>query len=276
MRWLAEVSPLRRQDGRAIHAGQCAAAGDGVFRRHARTRAVPSQRVAFGTSGHRGSAFDNAFNEAHILAISQAICRSPKPERHHRTAVHRHRHPCAVRARPGQRARGICRQWRRRDDRRARRVHADAGHFARDPDLQQEPQAAVSPTASSSRPSHNPPEDGGFKYNPPNGGPADTDVTGWIERSANALLETELEAFGGFRSSARANQPRVHRYDYIGRLCRRPRERRRHGGDPRVRRERSASIRWAAPASIIGNRSSNAMASRRRSSATRSTRPFAS
>ena len=64
---------------------------------------VPSQRVAFGTSGHRGSALDNAFNEAHILAISQAIC-------HHWTAVRRHRHACAFRARPRKRARGICRQ----------------------------------------------------------------------------------------------------------------------------------------------------------------------
>ena len=69
---------------------------------------VPSQCVAFGTSGHRGSALDNAFNEAHILAISQAICHQSK--RHHWTAVRRHRHACAFRTRPHKRARGICRQ----------------------------------------------------------------------------------------------------------------------------------------------------------------------
>ena len=71
---------------------------------------IPSQRVAFGTSGHRGSAFDNAFNEAHILAISQAIC-------HHRSrsgitgpVVHRHRYPRVVRACSGQCHGGICRE----------------------------------------------------------------------------------------------------------------------------------------------------------------------
>ena len=84
--------------------------------------------------------FDNAFNEAHILAISQAICDHRRERRHHRPAVHRHRHPRAVRARAGQRARSVRRQRRRGDDRRARRLHADAGHLARDPDLQQGPQ----------------------------------------------------------------------------------------------------------------------------------------
>src|SRR5918992_1547299 len=78
---------------------------------------VPEQRVAFGTSGHRGSAFDNAFNEAHILAISHAILRHNQ-------------------GRTGGRADGIV-----------------------------------------ITPSHNPPEDGGFKYNPPHGGPADTHIT---------------------------------------------------------------------------------------------------
>ena len=75
---------------------------------------VAAQRVAFGTSGHRGSAFNNAFNEAHILAISQAICDHRKRSRHRRAAVHRHRHPRAVRAGAGERAGGVRRQRRRR------------------------------------------------------------------------------------------------------------------------------------------------------------------
>src|SRR5882724_685787 len=76
--------------------------------------AVPSQRVAFGTSGHRGSAFNNAFNEAHILAISQALC-------------------------DYRRRAGIDGQRCHRDDRRARRIYPDARDLACDPDLQQEP-----------------------------------------------------------------------------------------------------------------------------------------
>ena len=101
---------------------------------------VPSQRVAFGTSGHRGSAFDNAFNEAHILAISQAIC-------HHRSRngitgplfigidTHALSEPALASALEVFAANGVDAMI----DEHAR-IHADARHFARDPDLQQEPQ----------------------------------------------------------------------------------------------------------------------------------------
>ena len=65
-------------------------------------------------------------------------------------------------------------------------------------------------------PSHNPPEDGGFKYNPPNGGPADTDITGWIERTANALLEGGLSDIRRMPLASARRSPRVHRHDYIG------------------------------------------------------------
>ncbi len=101
--------------------------------------AVPSQRVAFGTSGHRGSAFDTAFNEAHILAISQAIC----DHRRQRGITgplfigidtHALSEPAL-----GQRFGGVRCQRRRRDDRRAGRLHADPGHLPRNPDLQPEP-----------------------------------------------------------------------------------------------------------------------------------------
>ncbi len=109
---------------------------------------VAAQRVAFGTSGHRGSAFNNAFNEAHILAISQALCDHRASARHLRPAVRRHRHPRAGGTGAGERARGVRGQRRRGDDRRAGRLHADAGDLARDPDLQQGPQRAASPMAS--------------------------------------------------------------------------------------------------------------------------------
>jgi phosphoglucomutase len=65
-------------------------------------------------------------------------------------------------------------------------------------------------------PSHNPPEDGGFKYNPPNGGPADTTVTTWIERTANTLLEENLKGLRRISYNRARKSPSVHRHDYIG------------------------------------------------------------
>jgi phosphoglucomutase len=167
---------------------------------------VPSQRVAFGTSGHRGSAFDNAFNEAHILAISQAICRYRS--RSHITG------PLFV---------GI--------DTHALSEPAFASALevfaANDVNVMIDERDGYTPTPVVSHailtynknrksgladgivitPSHNPPEDGGVKYNPPNGGPADTNVTTWIERTANALLEKDLKAIDESRTTAHANLP---------------------------------------------------------------------
>ena len=88
--------------------------------------------------------------------------------------------------------RGARRARRRRDGRRRRRLHADAGDLARDPHPQPRRRPRHAPTASSSPRRTTRREDGGFKYNPPHGGPADTDVTGWIQREANALLEDGL------------------------------------------------------------------------------------
>ena len=93
--------------------------------------ADPAQRVAFGTSGHRGSAFKGAFNEAHILAISEAICRYRARHGLRRAAVRRARHARAVRAGDPDRGRGPRRQRRRRPARRRRRLHPDAGPVAR-------------------------------------------------------------------------------------------------------------------------------------------------
>ncbi len=149
--------------------------------------AVPAERVAFGTSGHRGSSLTGSFQEAHILAITQAIV--------------------AYRAQAG-----IDGPLFLGKDTHALSEPAFASALevlaASGVETRVDSQDGYTPTPALSHailrynrgrtthladgivitPSHNPPEDGGFKYNPPNGGPADSDVTGWVERSANELL----------------------------------------------------------------------------------------
>ena len=124
-------------------------------------------------------------------------------------------------------------------------------------------------------PSHNPPEDGGFKYNPPNGGPADTDITAWIERAANGLLEDELRGVKRIPYERARKSSCVHRHDYIG---------------PYVadlanvvdmEAIRGSGVRigvdpLGGAACITGSRSSSAMGSPRPWSATRSIRHSAS
>ncbi|HEY4040276.1 MAG TPA: phosphoglucomutase (alpha-D-glucose-1,6-bisphosphate-dependent) [Rhodopila sp.] len=174
-----------------------------------------SQRVAFGTSGHRGSAFDNAFNEAHILAISQAICHHRK-----RSSI---TGPLFI---------GI--------DTHALSEPALASALevfaANEVDVMVDEHGGFTPTPVISHailtynrnrqsgladgvvitPSHNPPADGGFKYNPPNGGPADTDITSWIESTANQLLAADLLGVRRIPYSEARKSPHIHRHDYIG------------------------------------------------------------
>jgi phosphoglucomutase len=151
----------------------------------------PGQRVAFGTSGHRGSAFRGGFNEAHIVAITEAICRY-RTQRGYSGPLFLGRDTHAL-SEPATRtalsvlvANGVD-------------VRVDAGDgYTPTPALSHAILAANRAPNSWRRladgivvtPSHNPPDDGGFKYNPPNGGPADTDVTRWIQDEANRLLET--------------------------------------------------------------------------------------
>src|SRR5215468_3700515 len=147
----------------------------------------PNQLVSFGTSGHRGTSLSGTFTEAHILAITQAIC---DYRRRHGIdgALHMGKDTHAL-SNPAQRT--------------ALEVLAANGV---ETIIQRDNGVTPTPVVSRSiivynrgrkkglgdgiiiTPSHNPPEDGGFKYNPPNGGPADTDVTRWIQDRANGLL----------------------------------------------------------------------------------------
>jgi phosphoglucomutase len=175
---------------------------------------IPAQRVAFGTSGHRGSAFNRSFNEWHVLAISEAICRYRR-----RRGIdgplflgvdtHALSEPAFVSA-----------------------LEVLAAHrvevmIARNTEYT--PTPAVSHAILKHNhgrtagladgivvtPSHNPPEDGGFKYNPPNGGPADETVTAWIEGTANRFLEHALKGVRRVTMSTALRATTTHRYDYL-------------------------------------------------------------
>jgi phosphoglucomutase len=175
---------------------------------------VAAQRVAFGTSGHRGSAFNLAFNEAHILSIAQAVCDHRLKENLNGPLfigidTHALAEPALASALEVFAANGVTVM-----------IDADDGYT---------PTPALSYailTYNKGRqsgladgvvvtPSHNPPEDGGFKYNPPNGGPADTDITGAIERAANRYLENNLDGVKRMPYERARQASNVHRHDYI-------------------------------------------------------------
>ncbi|MEO7324781.1 MAG: phosphoglucomutase (alpha-D-glucose-1,6-bisphosphate-dependent) [Dokdonella sp.] len=153
--------------------------------------ANPAQRVAFGTSGHRGSSFDGSFNEAHILAVSQAVSEYRAKQGidgplfigidTHALSVPAFETALEVLAANGVEVR-----------------MAGSGEFTPTPAISQailvHNRGRTSGLADGIvvTPSHNPPSDGGFKYNPPNGGPADTNITGWIQDRSNALLAASL------------------------------------------------------------------------------------
>ncbi len=174
---------------------------------------VPSQAVSFGTSGHRGSSLRGSFNEAHILAITQAICE------YRRTAgidgplflakdTHALSEPAFATALTVLAANGV-----------ETMVDADLGYtptpaLSHAILLYNRGRAAGFADGIVISPSHNPPEDGGLKYNPPSGGPADTAATKWIEDRANAMLaRAEGIRATGYSEALRA--PSTHRHDYI-------------------------------------------------------------
>jgi phosphoglucomutase len=174
---------------------------------------VPSQAVAFGTSGHRGSSLNASFNEDHILATTEAICRYRK-------------------------SRGIDGPLFIGRDSHALSLPATRTAVevlvANGVDVLVDSTDGLTPTPSVSHailtynrdrtnglsdgivvtPSHNPPEDGGFKYNPPNGGPADTDITGAIQSAANGLLRSGLQSIR--RVPYERAWDGIGRYDFTG------------------------------------------------------------
>ena len=175
---------------------------------------VPAQRVAFGTSGHRGSSFERSFNAAHILAISQAICEYRKGRGIDGPLfigadTHALSQPAFENALEVLAANGVT------------TMISAGGEFT--------PTPAVSHailTYNRGRttgladgivitPSHNPPDNGGFKYNPPNGGPADTDITGWVQQRANALLENGLKEVKRMPLAQARQAATTHAHDYL-------------------------------------------------------------
>jgi len=175
---------------------------------------VPAQRVAFGTSGHRGSSLECAFNEAHILAISEAICRYRKRQ-------------------------GIDGPLFLGADTHALSAPATASALevlaAHGVELMIDAHGGYTPTPAVSHailcwnrgrrehladgivvtPSHNPPDSGGFKYNPPNGGPADTEVTRWIQDRANALISDALRGVARMPYRSALAAATTHRHDFL-------------------------------------------------------------
>ncbi|GGA37751.1 phosphoglucomutase (alpha-D-glucose-1,6-bisphosphate-dependent) [Dyella nitratireducens] len=175
-----------------------------------------TQRVSFGTSGHRGSSFDRSFNEWHVLAITQAICDYRRQKNitgplYIGIDTHALSQPALESAVEVLVANEV-----------AVAISA-GGEFT--------PTPAVSHailTYNRNRhdgladgivvtPSHNPPADGGFKYNPPNGGPAETDVTSWIQQRANALLESRLDGVKRISFPQARRSSLVQEYDFLGR-----------------------------------------------------------
>jgi len=175
---------------------------------------LPGQAVAFGTSGHRGSAFSDSFNESHILAITEAIC---SYRRQHGINgplflgkdTHALSEPAFASALEVLAANGV-----------EVMIDQDGGYT---------PTPVVSHAILGYNrgrktgladgivitPSHNPPEDGGFKYDPPHAGPADTSTTGWIEDRANALMADGLREVSRIPYGLALRAATTHRHDYI-------------------------------------------------------------
>lgn len=175
---------------------------------------ISSQRVSFGTSGHRGSSFNNSFNEDHIVAITQAICMY-RQQQHidgplflgmdtHALSVPAHITAIEVLASNGVEV-----------------MIAENNEYT--------PTPAISHailTYNNTRktgladgvvitPSHNPPDDGGFKYNPPHGGPAESGITGWIEKKANEILENKMKDVKRMNYSKAHKASTTHQYNFL-------------------------------------------------------------
>ena len=183
--------------------------------RHVPDPAVPGERVSFGTSGHRGSSLKRSFTEHHILAVVQAICEY----RHSQGTTgplfvgidtHALSRPAFETTLEVLAANGV-------------EVMVDRhGGYTPTPVISH---AILTHNRGRSSghsdgivitPSHNPPEDGGIKYNPPQGGPADTTATKWIEERANSFLAAKLQGVSRLSGSSSKRSALIHEHDYIG------------------------------------------------------------
>ena len=175
---------------------------------------VPGERVAFGTSGHRGSSLKNSFNEWHILAATQAICDYRKQQGiggplflgidTHALSV-----PACASALEVLAANGIDVMLAKDDEYTPTPAISHA--------ILTYNRARTSGLADGIviTPSHNPPDNGGFKYNPPNGGPADVGVTGWVEARANEFLKNGLQGVQRIPYARALRCDTTHRHDFI-------------------------------------------------------------
>ena len=205
-----------------LRAGQQAIAGDLVdvpklvtaYFENRPDPTVPEQRVIFGTSGHRGSSFQNSFNEWHILAITQAIC------------LYRRQHGIDGPLFLGMDTHALSQPAFES----ALEVLAKNGV---DVMLAENDEYTPTPVISHAiltynrgrekglgdgiviTPSHNPPECGGFKYNPPHGGPAEEEITDWIESRANEFLTNKLNGVNRLLAAKALRAPTTHRHDYL-------------------------------------------------------------
>ncbi|MDP3119108.1 MAG: phosphoglucomutase (alpha-D-glucose-1,6-bisphosphate-dependent) [Sulfuricurvum sp.] len=174
---------------------------------------ISAQRVSFGTSGHRGSSLVGSFNEMHIFAVTQAVCDYRKQAGINGVLfmgidTHALSYPAQLSALQVLAANGV-----------DVRIAKDSGYT---------PTPVISHAILTHNtngqplcdgivitPSHNPPSDGGFKYNPPHGGPADTDVTDWIEKRANSILENKMVDLKKLTLQEALKANNIKEYDYI-------------------------------------------------------------
>ncbi|MEO8627073.1 MAG: phosphoglucomutase (alpha-D-glucose-1,6-bisphosphate-dependent) [Betaproteobacteria bacterium] len=176
---------------------------------------VSTQRIAFGTSGHRGSSFDNSFNEWHVLAITQAICRYRNEQGIDGPLflgidTHALSEPASASALEVLAANGVNVMIAQHDEYTPTPVVSHAIlRYNRGRDKGLADGILITP-------SHNPPDNGGFKYNPPNGGPADTGVTRWIENCANAFLADAMKGVLRMPFEKALRAATTHRHDYLG------------------------------------------------------------
>ena len=174
---------------------------------------VTGERVTFGTSGHRGKAFRKSFNEAHIRAVTQATCEYRKKEGIDGPLFigkdsHALSTPAQITAIEVLAANGVS------------TLIAEENGYTATPQvsfaiLEHNKNGGAQADGIIITPSHNPPEDGGFKYNPPNGGPADVDATSWIENRANEILAQGIDTIPALPYEEALESDYINTYDYV-------------------------------------------------------------